>query len=103
MGNIKGLQRLHEMTHTVADSIKKEMIQHQRDIVMRVQETMEFGDDKDGMTRDEYDRFILALPAAYQAVFDEKNFDEMSGNDETMDLKEFTKMVDDIALELASK
>merc|ERR1712154_6872 len=30
--NIKGLQRLHEMTHTVADSIEKELIQHQRDI-----------------------------------------------------------------------
>merc|ERR1719362_2564731 len=32
------------MSATVQDSIQKELVQHQRDILMRVQETMEFGE-----------------------------------------------------------
>merc|ERR1711997_828617 len=99
--NIAGLERLQEMTKTVQDSIQKELVQHQRDIVMRVQETMEFGDDQEGMSKDEYDRFVAALPAAYQAIFNERDFNEMAGDDGNMDLKEFTQMVDDIALEQA--
>merc|ERR1712129_411868 len=46
--NIAGLEKLQEMSATVQDSIQKELVQHQRDILMRVQETMEFGDDKEG-------------------------------------------------------
>merc|ERR1712228_334450 len=52
--NIAGLEKLQEMSKTVQDSIQKELIQHQRDILMRVQETMEFGDDTEGLNEDEY-------------------------------------------------
>merc|ERR1719229_405527 len=97
--NIAGLEKLQEMTKTVQDSIQKELVQHQRDIVMRVQETMEFGDDQEGMSKEEYDRFVGALPAAYQAVFNKQDFNQMAGDDGNMDLKEFTKMIDDICIE----
>merc|ERR1719415_393327 len=59
--NIAGLEKLQEMTKTVQDSIQKELVQHQRDILMRVQETMEFGDDTEGLNEEEYDRFIALL------------------------------------------
>ena len=101
--NIAGLEKLQDMTKTVQDSIQKELVQHQRDIVYRVQESMEFGDDQEGMSKAEYDRFVNALPVAYQEVFNERDFNEMAGDDGNMDLKEFTRMVDEIALEQANK
>merc|ERR1719145_209039 len=64
--NIAGLEKLQEMSKTVQDSIQKELVQHQRDILMRVQESMEFGDDKEGMSEDEYNRFVAALPRNFQ-------------------------------------
>eukprot|EP01084_Bolivina_argentea_P214852 364711_1 len=42
--NIAGLEKLQEMSKNVQDSIQKELIQHQRDILKRVKETMEIGD-----------------------------------------------------------
>merc|ERR1712129_569244 len=98
--NIAGLEKLQEMTRTVQDSIAKEMVQHQRDIVMRVQETMEFGDDQEGMSKREYDRFVGALPAAYQQVFKGRDFNEMAGDDGNMDLKELLHSLTKFALKL---
>merc|ERR1719150_1632728 len=86
--NIAGLEKLQEMSKTVQDSIQKELVQHQRDILMRVQETMEFGDDKEGMSEDEYNRFIGYLPLGFQKRFEEmgKSFADMAGDDGVMDL-----------------
>merc|ERR1712154_710191 len=86
--NIAGLEKLQEMSKTVQDSIQKELIQHQRDILMRVQETMEFGDDTDGLNEDEYNRFIALLPVGFQKRFEEmgKSFADMAGDDGVMDL-----------------
>eukprot|EP00483_Globobulimina_turgida_P002713 UN02718 len=75
--NIAGLEKLQEMSKTVQDSIEKELIQHQRDIVMRVQESMEMKDDQEGMTRDEYNDFVGALPKEFQKRFESLNFDKI--------------------------
>merc|ERR1712129_551877 len=94
--NIAGLEKLQEMSATVQDSIQKELVQHQRDILMRVQETMEFGDDKEGMSEDEYNRFIQLLPRNFQRRFEnmQHSFDEIAGDDGILDLVEFTKICD---------
>eukprot|EP01083_Nonionella_stella_P252577 870060_1 len=78
--NIAGLEKLQELTKTVQDSIQKELIQHQRDIVMRIQESMEMKDDKEGMTNDEYNAFINYLPKGFQIRFQKINFNEISGD-----------------------
>merc|ERR1712228_278104 len=98
--NIAGLEKLQEMSKTVQDSIQKELIQHQRDILMRVQETMEFGDDTDGLNEDEYNRFIAALPRNFQRRFEnmQDTFDEIAGDDGILDLSEFTKLCDKFAV-----
>merc|ERR1712228_757909 len=98
--NIAGLEKLQEMSKTVQDSIQKELIQHQRDILMRVQETMEFGDDTDGLNEDEYNRFIAYLPIGFQNRFKEMdaNFADIAGDDGILDLEEFTKICDEFAM-----
>merc|ERR1712154_532040 len=101
--NIAGLEKLQEMSKTVQDSIQKELIQHQRDILMRVQETMEFGDDTDGLNEDEYNRFIAYLPIGFQNRFKEMEaeFVDIAGDDGVLDLDEFTKICDEFAVEEA--
>ena len=70
---------------------------------MRVQESMEFGDDTEGLNEEEYDRFISYLPVGFQNRFKEmdKTFADMSGDDGLIDLDEFTKICDEFAIEEA--
>merc|ERR1712157_64934 len=85
--NIAGLEKLQEMSATVQDSIQKELVQHQRDILMRVQETMEFGDDTEGLSEDEYIRFINYLPATFRQRFENmgQDFSDIAGDDGILD------------------
>ena len=68
---------------------------------MRVQEAMEFGDDKEGLSRDEYDAFINALPQNFQDRFAHIKFEEIAGDDEILDMDEFVKLADQFAVENA--
>merc|ERR1712154_566222 len=98
--NIAGLEKLQEMSKTVQDSIQKELVQHERDILMRVQETMEFGDDTEGLTEDEYNRFIDYLPVTFQQRFEKmgQSFSDIAGKDGILDMDEFTKICDEFAV-----
>eukprot|EP01084_Bolivina_argentea_P126131 223394_1 len=102
--NIEGLEKLQQMTKTVNDSIEKELIQHQRDILMRVQESMEITDDTDGLTEDEYNQFIGALPVTFQNRFTEmdRSFADMAGADGKIDMDEFTEICDQFAKQEAT-
>ena len=66
-------------------------------------DAMEFGDDKEGLTKEEYNKFIAALPENFQRKFEEmhrvKTFRQIAGNDNVIDLKEFTALADRFALQ----
>eukprot|EP00484_Ammonia_sp_Unknown_P022659 CAMPEP_0197025802 /NCGR_PEP_ID=MMETSP1384-20130603/6021_1 /TAXON_ID=29189 /ORGANISM="Ammonia sp." /LENGTH=269 /DNA_ID=CAMNT_0042454373 /DNA_START=88 /DNA_END=897 /DNA_ORIENTATION=- len=96
--NIAGLEKLQEMSKKVQDSVQKELVQHERDILMKVQEAMEFGDDKEGLSEDEYNKFVSALPDTFQARFESVNFADVAGDDGVLDFEEFTQMADQFAL-----
>ena len=107
--NIAGLEKLQEMSREVQDSIQKELVQHERDILMRVQESMEFSDDKEGLSAEEYKRFINALPKSFQDRFNamdkvgngDYGFAEVAGEDGVIDMDEFTQLCDQFALQNA--
>eukprot|EP01083_Nonionella_stella_P066588 175457_1 len=92
--NIEGLERLKEMTGKVSKSIEEEMVNHGRAIVFRVQESMEWGDDKEGMNQEEWNHFIDALPPKVQTVFKQVDFIDKSGADNTMSMDEFRDLID---------
>lgn len=102
--NIAGLEKLREMSATVQDSIQKELVQHERDILSKVQETMEFGDDVEGMNEEEFNRFVAALPRSFQVRFEKmgQSFDDMAGDDRLLDLDEFTRIADQFAQQIAA-
>jgi len=99
--SIEGMERLKQMSHTLQDTIKKEMVQHERNILARVQEALEYGDDKDGLSEDEYNRFVNALPKNFRNRFAsmDKTFADFAGDDGIMDFDEFTELADTFAQE----
>merc|ERR1712083_361587 len=99
--NIAGLEALQEMSHHVMGSLKKEMIQHQRDILRTTHEAVEYGDDdQEGMNKQEYERFLAALPAEYRDRFLSmgKTFEDIAGDDGVIDLDEFTALADKFSI-----
>eukprot|EP01084_Bolivina_argentea_P215780 366425_1 len=100
--NIVGLEKLQKMSKTTQDSIQKELIQHQRDILMRVQESMEFGDDMEGLNETEYNKFIGCLPKSFQKRFKNMGkFRDIAG-DGILQMDSFTILCDRFANEEAA-
>merc|ERR1719433_308181 len=94
--NIAGLENLREMSKNVMGSLKKEMIQHQRDILRTTQQAFEFGDDNEGMNKEEYERFLGALPPEFRERFESmgQTFEDIAGDDGVIDLDEFTELAE---------
>merc|ERR1711879_429445 len=94
--NIAGLENLREMSKNVMGSLKKEMFQHQRDILRTTQQAFEFGDDNEGMNKEEYERFLGALPPEFRERFESmgQTFEDIAGDDGIIDLDEFTELAD---------
>merc|ERR1719233_2184127 len=99
--NIAGLETLREMSTTVIGSLKKELIQHERDILRTAHQSFELsGDAEEGMNKEEYERFLAALPEEFRLRFQNmgKTFEEIAGDDGVIDLDEFTKLCDDFGV-----
>eukprot|EP00484_Ammonia_sp_Unknown_P012437 CAMPEP_0197057212 /NCGR_PEP_ID=MMETSP1384-20130603/94292_1 /TAXON_ID=29189 /ORGANISM="Ammonia sp." /LENGTH=274 /DNA_ID=CAMNT_0042491529 /DNA_START=17 /DNA_END=841 /DNA_ORIENTATION=+ len=93
-----GIERLQAMSEHVADSFKKELFQHERNILMRVQEIMEFKDKEAGISESEYDLFLDALPNHYEARFRELGeFEVVSGGDGNINYQQFVELCDKFA------
>ena len=54
------------MSASVQKSIQKELVQHERNILLTVQDALEFKDNKSGLTEDEYDNDGQALSAQHK-------------------------------------
>jgi len=98
--NIAGLENLREMSKNVMGSLKKELIQHQRDILRTTHEAFEFGDDNEGMNKEEYERFLKALPPDFRERFESmgRTFEDIAGEDGVIDLDEFTALADQFSV-----
>eukprot|EP00484_Ammonia_sp_Unknown_P021023 CAMPEP_0197034940 /NCGR_PEP_ID=MMETSP1384-20130603/12864_1 /TAXON_ID=29189 /ORGANISM="Ammonia sp." /LENGTH=289 /DNA_ID=CAMNT_0042464915 /DNA_START=21 /DNA_END=890 /DNA_ORIENTATION=- len=101
--NIQGLQKLQEMSKTVKESFERELVQHERDILHKVMNIMEFRDDKEGLNREEFDRFLSALPLSFQRRFSQmdRSFKSIAGSDSILDFEEFRQLADEFAVQEA--
>jgi len=101
--HIQGVQKLRDLSSTVQSAIQNDLLQHERDILHKVMARMEFKDDKEGLNRYEYDRFLSALPLSFQRRFSgmNKTFDDFAGGDDVLDFQEFVKLADEFAVQEA--
>ena len=101
--NIEGMERLKKLSQHVQESIHEELVQHERDILHKVMDVMEFKDNKQGLNEQEYNQFVGMLPLSFQRRFSrmDKTFDEISGQDDILDLEDFMKLADEFAVQEA--
>ena len=80
-------------------TMQESLIRHEKEILNKVYDHLEWKDDKDGLTKEEFDEFLAALPQSYRERFDEygQKFEQMAGDDGILDYNEFTQLVDKFA------
>ena len=64
---------------------------------MRVHESIEFMDDQEGVSKEEFDEFWRLLPSSYVEKWKKlnKTFEDIAGDDGIIDMREFDDFVDD--------
>jgi len=96
--SVAGMGKLKKMSQYVCDALQRELLQHEREILNKCEESVEFKDKSEGLSQEEYDRFIAVLPEQYRQRFKALgSFQEVSGNDNTLDVDEFSKLCDRFA------
>ena len=82
---------------------KENLVRHEKTMLNKVLDQVEYKDDKENMSEHEYKEFLSLLPQEWRDKFDEHGvtFDKIAGSDGTIDYQEFNKMVDQITEEKA--
>ncbi len=84
----KSFKRLEDIT-----------ISNERTLLYRIAQDLEFMDNKVGMNKQEYERFIRRVPKHLQEAFHKLNkthFDEVAGADKKIDYKEVQSLISSI-------
>eukprot|EP01084_Bolivina_argentea_P282551 483674_1 len=97
--NIEGLEKLQKSSEQVMKTMQESLIRHEKEILNKVYDHLEWKDDKDGLTKDEFTEFLNALPQSYRERFKEhgETFEDLAGDDGILDYTEFTDLVDKFA------
>jgi len=88
---------LKKVIEDINSSFKKlEQItkENERILLYKIAQDLEFMDNKAGMSREEYNRFIKRVPAHLKGEF--KSFDEVARGDKTIDYKELSGVIQSI-------
>lgn len=67
-------------------------------LLQQIAADMEFADDSEGMSRDEYNKWYARIPQRFKDMLTEKNitFDTFKGDDDTIDFEEMSKLIEDL-------
>eukprot|EP00483_Globobulimina_turgida_P004416 UN04425 len=64
--NIEGLEKLQKSSEQVMRTMQESLIRHEKEILNKVFDHLEFGDDeKEGLTKKEFDTFWAQMPNSY--------------------------------------
>ena len=76
-----------------------QLIQHEREILNKVFDHLEFKDDKEGLTKEEFEKFWHQMPTSYNERWRKTGFtfEDIAGDDGVLDYSEFAEMCDKFA------
>jgi len=99
--SIGGIQKIKKLSAVAMDQINNELLQHERDILMKVLDSVVVHDEGDGLTESEYGDFVNALPKCFQKTFKMMNkpFVEICGEDGLLSWDSFNALADRFAIE----
>jgi hypothetical protein len=97
--NIKGLAKLQQSSQAVMNTMSASLIRHEKDILYKVFQHMQLKDNHPGLTEEEFNDFLDALPESYRERFRASGdtFASLAGKDNVLDIQEFRQMVDKFA------
>ena len=102
--NIKGIEKLQKKSKNVVDAMHSSQIMHEKSILHSVYESLEFDNNMSGLSKEQFDEFWKRLPKSYYRRWCKtgKTFDELAGDNGTLDYKEFASMADSFAKQEAT-
>ena len=79
--------------------MQESLIRHEKEILNKVFDHLEFGDEKPGLSREEFKSFWKQMPNSYADRWKKtgKTFEDIAGDDGVLDYNEFTAMCDSFA------
>merc|ERR1712228_60 len=97
--NIEGLDKLRKSSEQVMQTMQESLIRHEKEILNKVFDHLEFGDEKPGLSRDEFKAFWKQMPSSYHDRWKRggQTFEDIAGDDGVLDYQEFTAMCDSFA------
>mmetsp|Transcript_73665 Transcript_73665/g.90381 ORF Transcript_73665/g.90381 Transcript_73665/m.90381 type:complete len:270 (-) Transcript_73665:71-880(-) len=103
--NIAGLERLQEQSQKVMGKWKESLIQHEKSILQKVYDRFEGDDGNLDMSKDEFKKFVAALPDSYQQRMRDsgKTFEDFAGDDGQLDIDELRNLLNEFAEGVASE
>ena len=80
-------------------TMQESLIRHEKEILNKVFDHLEFGDEKPGLSREEFKSFWKQMPNSYADRWKKtgKTFEDIAGDDGVLDYNEFTAMCDSFA------
>eukprot|EP00486_Rosalina_sp_Unknown_P001460 CAMPEP_0201573476 /NCGR_PEP_ID=MMETSP0190_2-20130828/17353_1 /ASSEMBLY_ACC=CAM_ASM_000263 /TAXON_ID=37353 /ORGANISM="Rosalina sp." /LENGTH=171 /DNA_ID=CAMNT_0048000495 /DNA_START=232 /DNA_END=747 /DNA_ORIENTATION=- len=97
--NIKGLEALQKKSKQIMATIHEDLIRHEKEVLNKVFDYLEFNDKQEGFTEEEFEEFWKRMPDSYLQRFKDSGltFEKIAGKDGIIDQGEFTDMVDRLA------
>ncbi len=87
---------LNDVNHSF-DRLENITKENEKVLIARIAQDLEFLDNKEGMKRDEYERFINRIPHNLKKEFDTlgyNSFERVAGKNQIVDYKEIKEMVE---------
>eukprot|EP01084_Bolivina_argentea_P028074 52213_1 len=103
--NISDMKNLQEVSKRIQDTMRQELLTHEFSILVTVKEIMEFDEDKQGVNESEFHEFVSKLPKYFQdEVYNsEQKFPDLASEDGIIYMDEFSTLMDNFAVHLATK
>merc|ERR1712048_1452477 len=95
----ENVEKFKKSSEQVMRTMQESLIRHEKDILNKVFDHMEFGDNKPGLSKEEFAGFWKQMPNSYALRWEKtgQTFEEIAGDDGVLDYQEFTAMCDQFA------
>lgn len=83
------------------DTLKTLMSDNAQTLLNQVATDLEYADNEEGMTEEEYNKWVERIPARFRKIMDQRGitFEQFAGEDRNMDYKEMADLIEELMKE----
>jgi len=96
-GNLETMNKLKEISTKMNKKWTESLLKNHRSTLTHIFDKLEYKDNEENLSEQEFTEFLNMLPQDYQDAFKKmgKSFQELAGDDNVIDIKEFTLILDE--------